>query len=463
MAKHRKPLSRTMLIGGGLFVIVLCIALSVQGALTFTHTMFDRYNAMLTRILTHVEHEADADDLRRCVLTAIQSDNYNAFQRKLNVMVDDFELMYLYIVFPDVDNGLMINVISATNAAEFAEGAEDLPVLYTTDSYTVEDLQRYAAAMQADGPTFFFENSAWGNCYTACMPLRDTAGETFAVICADIPTDNVRNSVRSYVVRSVAITVLVGALFSVLMMIWVRRNVTGPVSQLESSARGFAAKSHGLKNPHMLTFDAPEIHTGNELESLSDAIAKMADDMRSYMEGILSAEQRATVAEKDAYQDALTHVKSKAAFNGKMSELNEKIETSGAQFALVVADLDDLKGINDSFGHEHGDDYIIGSCKILARVYKHSPLYRVGGDEFVAVLQGEDYMNREALLETAKAEFSRARSDTERQPWDRYSASVGLAVYSGAAGQTAEDVLSLADEDMYRRKRQCKDENAPQA
>ena len=72
-------------------------------------------------------------------------------------------------------------------------------------------------------------------------------------------------------------------------------------------------------------------------------------------------------------------------------------------------------------------------------------------------------MNREALLETAKAEFSRARSDTERQPWDRYSASVGLAVYSGAAGQTAEDVLSLADEDMYRRKRQCKDENAPQA
>ena len=331
-----------------------------------------------------------------------------------------------------------------------------------SDAYDPEVLRKYDDAMKADGLSFFFESSDWGDYYTACKPLVTTDGETIAVICADIPTEFVRKSVNTYLAWNVGLIVLVGALFSTLMILWVRRNVTGPVQMLERSARGFAEKSHKRIDPSALTFDKPEIHTGNELESLSGAIAKMADDMRSYVEGILSAEQRATTAEKEAYQDALTHVRSKTAFLNKMTELNEQIQAGEGKFAFVMEDLDDLKGINDNYGHEHGDDYIIGACGIVAHTYKHSPVYRVGGDEFVAVLQGEDYNNRDALLQEIQALFRQAREKQEVQPWERYSASVGMALYSGTEGQTAEDVLAVADEDMYRRKRQIKGENVSQ-
>lgn len=460
MTRHRRPLKRTMLVGGGLFVICLCLILSIQGAVTFSRTIFNRYNAWLTRIIAHVEHVSDADDLYHCYQTGEHSARFDELQERLNMMVDDFELMYLYVVYPDVDRGVMINVISATSEAEFAAGEENMAIGEETDAYPPEELRRYADCLDNEGAAFFFEKSDWGECYTAAKPLRNSDGVTFALICADIPTDYVRHSVLSYVLWNVCLIVAIGILFSVLMYYWVRRNITDPVRRLEQSAMGFAQKSHVSTDPAGLTFDAPEIHTGNELESLSGAIAKMADDMRSYVEGILSAEQRATTAEKEAYQDALTHVKSKAAYNGKVEELNRQIRSGGVQFAVVMADLDDLKGINDNYGHEHGDDYIIGTCGIVARVYKHSPVYRVGGDEFVAILQGDDYVRRDELLAQVLEEFRKARTGPG-QPWEKYSASVGMAVYSGAEGQTVEDVLAQADEIMYRRKRQAKGENAP--
>jgi GGDEF domain-containing protein len=52
-------------------------------------------------------------------------------------------------------------------------------------------------------------------------------------------------------------------------------------------------------------------------------------------------------------------------------------------------DLNDLKHINDRYGHERGDEYIVNCCRLICQVFKHSPVFRIGGDEFVALLRGE--------------------------------------------------------------------------
>ena len=68
-------------------------------------------------------------------------------------------------------------------------------------------------------------------------------------------------------------------------------------------------------------------------------------------------------------------------------------------FGLIVFDLNDLKKTNDTKGHDAGDQYIKAGCALICNKFKHSPVYRIGGDEFVAFLSGEDYKNHKAIIE----------------------------------------------------------------
>ena len=115
-----------------------------------------------------------------------------------------------------------------------------------------------------------------------------------------------------------------------------------------------------------------------------------------------------------------------------------------------MIDLNNLKYINDTFGHEAGDIYIKGSCEIVTRTFTHSPLYRVGGDEFVVVLMGEDYRNRDELVSRVREDFIKSYQNKRVPPPERYSASVGIAVY--AEGDTVDTVFKRADQAMYAEK-----------
>ena len=68
-------------------------------------------------------------------------------------------------------------------------------------------------------------------------------------------------------------------------------------------------------------------------------------------------------------------------------------------FSVVVCDVNGLKHVNDTLGHKAGDEYICAACDMICEIYDHSPVYRLGGDEFTVVLSGHDYDIREELLQ----------------------------------------------------------------
>ena len=290
-----------------------------------------------------------------------------------------------------------------------------------------------------------------------------------ALACADIPIADLHARINNYQALNTLLILAVTALFGAALVTLMRRTVTQPILALEKSARDFAAKSHTIQNYQELKYQRPEITTENEVKSLADAVGKMADDIFRYMDGILSAEKRAKNAELEAesmtvvaYQDALTHVKSKAAYDQMVLELNAEIGRGDARFALVMADLNYLKQMNDTYGHENGNRYIVGACQQLCLVYAHSPVYRIGGDEFVAVLRGSSYEERDILFDRLQNMFITSRKAVDRPPWERYSAAAGMAAYTGAPGETVEDVFRRADERMYADKQGMKAEGLTQ-
>ena len=165
----------------------------------------------------------------------------------------------------------------------------------------------------------------------------------------------------------------------------------------------------------------------------------------------LASEKELGTVRKLAKTDPLTGVKNKLAYQEYEIQINEQIARGEAEpFALVVCDLNDLKHVNDTYGHKAGDEYIRSGCRQICEQFAHSPVFRIGGDEFVALLMGADYAARAELM----AEMDRRAIENCSRADAVVSA--GLAEFVQNQDVTLRSVFERADQQMYRRKRELK-------
>lgn len=152
-----------------------------------------------------------------------------------------------------------------------------------------------------------------------------------------------------------------------------------------------------------------------------------------------------------AYKDPLTSVRNVNSY----TEFKENIEVNIRngkirEFAVVVFDLNDLKYVNDNLGHEAGDKYIKDGCTLICKTFTHSPVFRIGGDEFAAFLTNEDYNNRDELI----YEFNSQVEDNLTNGGAVVSA--GISVYDAEKDSGYDEVFARADVLMYDRKKELK-------
>ena len=161
--------------------------------------------------------------------------------------------------------------------------------------------------------------------------------------------------------------------------------------------------------------------------------------------------QRLAQARIEASVDALTGVKNRHAFLMAEERLNRQIDQQpGLEFAVVVLDVNDLKKVNDTDGHEAGDQLLRNACEVICETFKRSPVFRIGGDEFTVIVQGNDYACIEELLGRLDAHNRQARR------------SGGIVIACGMARHETEasmaPVFERADQAMYENKSRLKAE-----
>lgn len=147
--------------------------------------------------------------------------------------------------------------------------------------------------------------------------------------------------------------------------------------------------------------------------------------------------------------DALTGIKNKNAFKEREKLMNRRIlEKRQPEFAIIVLDVNDLKKINDTQGHEAGDRCICEACEIICRTFKRSPVYRVGGDEFVVISQDEDYEHTKELIDLI------AKYNEEALVNGGIIIACGMAVFDN--DENVISVFNRADKAMYENKNHLK-------
>ena len=466
MSVNKRPLKKSIFISCAIFFIFLSLVLSVLTYTNYTRSLYHAYELRMTDIIEYVESHMDIEDLSNCVDTGVESEKYAELMDFMDGIMDDFDIHFLYIVRPiSADTPtVMKNILSADTHVGRQTDPDGLTLNYMIeDGYEPQYLKLYMEAMNSDGITFFKDFSDWGYDYTGVKPLINAKGEKFALLCVDIEVSDLRSTIREYMIVNVVLIIILGLLFILFFIAWANRNITEPITKLEKSVVSFAERSHEQKDPDKLSYDDPHIMTHNEVESLSNAVAQMSSDMRAYVKSILDAEgqvedMKSQVIQMDtvAYQDALTHVKNKAWYDKTKSRVDEDIINGKAKFAILMIDLNNLKKVNDTYGHEHGDQYISGSCHQICKIYSHSPVFRIGGDEFVVLLENQDYDHRDQLLTALRASFEASSNDEDREPWERYSAATGMAIFDEENDVSMDDVFKRADTLMYQNKLESK-------
>lgn len=154
-----------------------------------------------------------------------------------------------------------------------------------------------------------------------------------------------------------------------------------------------------------------------------------------------------------ANRDPLTGVGNRAAFNQKTEDLHNEINKGKlVKFAIIECDLNNLKLVNDLLGHEEGDSFIKKNCRVFCETFKHSPVYRIGGDEFVIIAQGSDYDDRDALMDKLRSQ----QEPNDPVKADKVSFAAGIAEYNPQIDESVADVLKRADSFMYINKKHIK-------
>ncbi len=156
-----------------------------------------------------------------------------------------------------------------------------------------------------------------------------------------------------------------------------------------------------------------------------------------------------------AFTDALTGLGNKAAYDESIKDFDEAIKSGSAEvpeFAILMIDLNFLKKVNDNYGHECGNVYLINCAEMIKRTYGEESSFRFGGDEYVVVLSGERTKESEALTAKFNAEMHALWENPDLKPWEKVSAAVGISYYTPGTDTSVEDVFKRADQKMYENK-----------
>jgi diguanylate cyclase (GGDEF)-like protein/PAS domain S-box-containing protein len=155
-----------------------------------------------------------------------------------------------------------------------------------------------------------------------------------------------------------------------------------------------------------------------------------------------------------ATHDTLTGLPNRYLMTDRLSQVLVRSQREGEPFAVLFADLDDFKQINDCFGHTAGDDLLRTTARRLRSTVRASDtVARIGGDEFVIIVEGANQQAATLVaLKVVRAVSAVARIKGRRT---RVTASVGIAIYPDH-GRDEQGLVTAADHAMYLAKRNGK-------
>ncbi len=248
--------------------------------------------------------------------------------------------------------------------------------------------------------------------------------------------DDIRQIRYNIALPIVLISIVLAVLFSVIVIIMVKK-IVDPLKELTEASKKLAEGDYAVNIVESNTY---------EIKQLSAAFENMTVNLREHekVQHIL------------AYRDSMTGVRNTTSYKVWVSDFDKDIKDNTVEdFSILVLDMNYLKEANDLYGHDVGNRLIITAAQIISAVFKRSPVFRIGGDEFLVVLQHRDLEEADDLIATLDSECMNASVDAGDKVIP-ISIARGMATFNPDTDTAFVDVFNRADDAMYQHKRSTK-------
>ncbi len=374
-----------------------------------------------------------------------------------------FNLAYVEYVIPEVlEDGETLSVMYALDAMRDVRIVDDKKYIelgITVEHKKEEHPHEWESWITGRMPAGFdvFDNE-YGKDYACYLPLYIN-GQKLGLIGVEADILKVNKRILIETVKLMFCITLILIFAVSLMLVFIYKRYIEKLYNLKESVKRY---SQG-KNAEIASDIEKEATGQDEISVLALQVSSMIFELENYMRNLLETakelrdtQKRADAMNELAIKDALTGIRNKTAYDNETQQIDWNIAEGNAEFAIVMVDLNFLKRINDTYGHEQGNIAIKRTCYIVCHVFKHSPVFRVGGDEFVVILKNEDYKIRDALVQEFKNQIAEISANKDLKIWERVSAAIGIAVFDADIDTSVENVFRRADKAMYQNKKEMK-------
>ena len=358
----------------------------------------------------------------------------------------------IYLTYVDYNNRLFVYLIDA--AEEDACPAGCLDPIYEVNERIFED-------PKIGFPPYITNTDLYGWLITAGSPIMEGDNVLGYAMC-DVSMYTVRKSQAFNIVKMFLYMLASLVVIGVLGVVWVSLWMIRPLKRVTELAKSYDATDP--KGTHD-RFQAFENKTADEITDLTDSLKLMEKDVYDRFNALVDTNRQLLSSKEEtkkmailANQDGLTGVHNKVAYNSEVARIEKQIaDKEEIAFAVVMVDLNYLKDVNDVFGHDEGDMAIINLTKIVCEIFTLSPVYRVGGDEFVVICRGKDYSRISHLVSHFKKKIEESSKGSEVHDSKHISAAIGYSSFDKAKDKSVNDVFKRADKAMYENKREIKE------
>ncbi len=196
----------------------------------------------------------------------------------------------------------------------------------------------------------------------------------------------------------------------------------------------------------------------HEVDAISNALrsgAASAEELRNSVHPAVWYAVRHVILERElrhlALTDDLTCLYNRRGFFASATQQLKLARRNGQPMLLFFCDLDNLKHINDSFGHREGDRALVRTADALEEVFRDSDVMaRLGGDEFAILALEASSRNEESILNRLEKSLQKAN---EEEPRYMLSLSIGVARFDPSEALSLSDLMGEADRAMYEKKK----------
>lgn len=244
------------------------------------------------------------------------------------------------------------------------------------------------------------------------------------------------SSIRHDITFEILFVVIVLAILFTVIAVFAVKKIVEPLNKLTNASAKLANGEYDVEIIQSNTY---------EIRMLSNAFENMATRLR----------ERENLLHLIANRDSLTGLRNTTSYATWIAKFDKAIADKNAEFGIIVLDLNDLKETNDKYGHAAGNKLIVSAAKVIADIYKNSLVFRIGGDEFVVILQSTDLENYEKL----SVEFENMCANTfveEENAKLSIKIASGFARFEQDKDSNFNEVFRRADNAMYENKSKSK-------